>query len=90
MFCVSLFSPGVILYIYQNPLQLYFGGISMNADMLKAVYNLFFCCGDVGGRRLTYDRKRVVPFAFLLLSVLGICCGLSNITYIIPLCGLFG
>jgi len=86
MFLVSLFSPGMVLYLYVKPLSLYIDGASMNSDLLKAVYNAMFCCGDVLGRKLMYDRQRRLPFLFLIISAVGICCGLSSITYIIPVC----
>ena len=34
-----------------------------------------------------YHRHRRNPFLFLLLSLVGIACGLCNIVYIIPFCG---
>ena len=87
MFFVSLFSPGVLLYVYKEPLPLFINGAKMSADVLKAVYNALFCLGDFSGRRLMYDRKRRNPFLFLILTVLGIVCGLSNNAYAVPLCG---
>jgi hypothetical protein len=88
MFLVSLFSPGVLLYVYRRPLPLYIGGAALNADWLKAVYNLLFCVGDTSARKLLYNRRRVFPPAFLLLAIVGVACGVSNLAYVVPLCGL--
>eukprot|EP00019_Armaparvus_languidus_P005036 CAMPEP_0168592990 /NCGR_PEP_ID=MMETSP0420-20121227/8049_1 /TAXON_ID=498008 /ORGANISM="Pessonella sp." /LENGTH=255 /DNA_ID=CAMNT_0008629059 /DNA_START=325 /DNA_END=1089 /DNA_ORIENTATION=- len=89
MFLVSLFSPGVLLYVYKRPLPLYINGATLDADWLKAVYNMFFCAGDTGARKLLYSRRRVFPLAFLGLAVVGVACGVSNLIYVVPLCGFF-
>jgi hypothetical protein len=67
MFLVSLFSPGLVLYLYVQPLSLYVDGATLNSELLKAIYNGLFCCGDVLGRKLMYDRRRVIPFLFLII-----------------------
>jgi hypothetical protein len=46
MFCVSMFSPGVILYIYDNPtVQFKWFNTEVSADVVKAIYNACFFLG---------------------------------------------
>lgn len=85
MFCVSLFSPGVELYIYDHPYVSWFHTILSN-NWLFAIYNASFFLGDTLSRRIFYRVKIIFPFFFLIFSIIGIVCGLSNIPELIPIC----
>jgi hypothetical protein len=76
MFCVSTFSPGVMLYIFPKGrlITLWSGGsIQVSKDAFIAVYNLFNFAGESISRKLAYtDKQRRNPFLFLVFSALGV------------------
>eukprot|EP00011_Vannellida_sp_DIVA3-517-6-12_P007473 CAMPEP_0114626266 /NCGR_PEP_ID=MMETSP0168-20121206/11691_1 /TAXON_ID=95228 ORGANISM="Vannella sp., Strain DIVA3 517/6/12" /NCGR_SAMPLE_ID=MMETSP0168 /ASSEMBLY_ACC=CAM_ASM_000044 /LENGTH=427 /DNA_ID=CAMNT_0001837561 /DNA_START=10 /DNA_END=1290 /DNA_ORIENTATION=- len=87
MFCVSLFSPGVILYIYSGSCVPYSVlGFDMSRDWFVCLYNTFFFAGDTSSRKIFYLVRIINPMFFLILSVIGVVCGLSDITLIVPMC----
>jgi len=89
MFCVSLFSPGVILYIYDGPcIEFTITGFIMNSFWFVAIYNSFFFLGDTLSRKIFYLVKLINPFYFLLFSLGGIFMGLIDITILVPLTAL--
>lgn len=90
MFCVSLFSPGVILYIYDKKTVAFpWFGSELSSDIVKALYNLSFFLGDFSSRRIFFPVRIVSPFLFLGFSLLGIVCGLSYISELVFFCGFF-
>lgn len=86
MFCVSLFSPGVILYMYDDATVNVFGH-EFNTDWYIAIYNTFFFVGDTASRKIWYHIDIVNPWMFLILSAIGAGIGLSHVPEIAPLCG---
>eukprot|EP01094_Clydonella_sp_ATCC50884_P020750 TRINITY_DN4372_c0_g1_i3.p1 TRINITY_DN4372_c0_g1~~TRINITY_DN4372_c0_g1_i3.p1 ORF type:complete len:433 (+),score=131.63 TRINITY_DN4372_c0_g1_i3:58-1299(+) len=86
MFCVSLFSPGVILYMYNGTYVNVFG-YDLNRDWYIAIYNTFFFVGDSASRKIWYHIDVIHPFLFLILSAFGATIGLLGIPEIAPLCG---
>mmetsp|Transcript_109143 Transcript_109143/g.163235 ORF Transcript_109143/g.163235 Transcript_109143/m.163235 type:complete len:435 (-) Transcript_109143:34-1338(-) len=89
MFFVSLFSPGIILYIYNGAcVQFTLTGFTMNSFWFIALYNSFFFLGDTLSRKIFYKLRLINPFLFLLFSVGGIVMGLLDITILVPLTAL--
>jgi len=88
MFCVSLFGPGVMLYIYdQKYIQFPWFHGSLPNDVLFAIYEGGFFLGDSLSRRIFYQTRLIFPLLFLLFAILGIGGALSNISFFIPFCG---
>jgi len=89
MFCVSLFSPGVILYIYSGDcVQFTISGFIMNSFWFVALYNTFFFIGDTLSRKIFYKVRLINPFLFLIFSAVGIFMGLLDVTILVPLTAL--
>ena len=97
MACVSTFSPGVMLYVFDSPqgVPLFgHGSTRVNHDAFFCVYNLFTFCGETISRKFAYvDTKERSPFWFLLFSLLGIVLNVAGALFgigvICPLAGLF-
>jgi len=85
MLCVSMFSPGVMLFIYDKP-YVSFGSQKLAKDWLFAIYDACFFLGDASSRKLLYQVKTVFPLLFLVLGLIGAAIGLSHFTYVIFLC----
>ena len=97
MACVSTFSPGVMLYVFDSPqgVPLFgHGSTRVNHDAFFCVYNLFTFCGETISRKFAYvDTKERSPCWFLLFSLLGIALNVAGALFgfgiICPLAGLF-
>ena len=87
MFCVSAFSPGVILYVYDCPTVRWFGG-SLETYWFNVIYNVCILIGDSTSRRIGYAIKMLNPFLFLILSIIGVAIVFTEIPEIAPLGGL--
>jgi len=87
MFGVSMFSPGVMLYIYDQK-YVSFKAFQLQSDWLFSIYDAFFFLGDTSSRKIFYLVKTVFPLFFLVFTVIGAAAGLSNFIYIIFLCPL--
>jgi len=87
MLCVSMFSPGVIAYIYDGS-YVNFGSHQFPTDWLLAIYNLCFFIGDTSSRKLLYQTRIIFPLFFLVFAVIGAFVGLSHVIYLIFLCPL--
>ena len=91
MCCVSLFSPGLMLYIYDNPAGVtLWSGVVVETDAFFAVYNSFTFIGATIGRNLAYTDKRNRPVAiFLVFSAMGAAinsfAGMNNFAIISPI-----
>jgi len=89
MFFVSLFSPGVILYIYTNEKSKYIDfpwfGTRLKNDWFIAIYNACFFIGDASSRKIFYLLPLIQPLFFLGFSVVGMGIGLSNVPEIVPI-----
>ena len=81
MFCVSAFSPGVMLYIYNAPcgLHLYKGGPHMDNASFFALYNFFTFLGETISRKLAYVGPPRKPVFFLVFSAAGVIVNLLKI-----------
>eukprot|EP00946_MAST-07B_sp_MAST-7B-sp1_P003127 g3127.t1 len=97
MACVSTFSPGVMLYVFDSPAGVpLFGpnGTRVNHDAFFCVYNLFTFLGETISRKFAYvDKKERSPWWFLLFSLIGIVMNVAGALYSIgivcPLAGMF-
>eukprot|EP01119_Soliformovum_irregulare_P020832 TRINITY_DN6809_c0_g2_i1.p1 TRINITY_DN6809_c0_g2~~TRINITY_DN6809_c0_g2_i1.p1 ORF type:complete len:424 (+),score=83.09 TRINITY_DN6809_c0_g2_i1:347-1618(+) len=89
MFWVSMFSPGVILYIYQTEKVVSFGNLHIRNDWMFAIYDAFFFLGDTLSRKLLYNFRTIFPLFFLVLSFAGAAAGLSHVIWLIFICPLF-
>lgn len=97
MACVSTFSPGVMLYVFDSPqgVPLFGNGSTrVNHDAFFCIYNLFTFCGETISRKFAYvDTKERSPCWFLLFSLMGIALNVAGamlgIGIICPLAGLF-
>jgi len=90
MFTVSLFSPGVILYIYDAKLvPMSFTHYKMSSDTFKAVYDFLFSTGDTLSRKLFYNARPVRPHYFLAFSLGGMVAGLCGVTELVLIAGFF-
>lgn len=91
MFCVSMFSPGVMLYVYDNEYVTfpYFGkNAKFATNWLFVIYDAAFFLGDTLSRRIFYPIKVIkIPFVFIIFAALGIGCALSNLAVLVPFCG---
>ena len=91
MCCVSLFSPGLMLYIYDNPSGVpLWKGLVVDTDAFFAVYNSFTFIGATIGRNLAYTDKKNRPVVyFLIFSALGASinsfAGMNNFAIISPI-----
>eukprot|EP00792_Barthelona_sp_PAP020_P009603 TRINITY_DN3310_c0_g2_i2.p1 TRINITY_DN3310_c0_g2~~TRINITY_DN3310_c0_g2_i2.p1 ORF type:complete len:419 (+),score=78.35 TRINITY_DN3310_c0_g2_i2:37-1257(+) len=89
MFCVSFFSPGIVLYIFgDRPVLLDYGVFSftLSHNAFVAIYNILFFLGDFCSRRVFFDLGRHSPFIHLIISAFGIICGLSQFGAITLFC----
>jgi MFS family permease len=88
MFCVSMFSPGVMLYIYDSPYVSFpwFRG-KLKKDYVFSIYDTGFFIGDTLSRKIFYPRKIVFPLFFWVFAIIGVACGLSNVSELIFFCG---
>lgn len=97
MACVSTFSPGVMLYVFDDPSGVPLlgnHGVRVNHNAFFCVYNLFTFCGETISRKVAYvDKKERSPWLFLLFSLVGIGMNVAGAIYgvgiICPLAGLF-
>eukprot|EP00276_Gloeochaete_wittrockiana_P018064 CAMPEP_0184335290 /NCGR_PEP_ID=MMETSP1089-20130417/3878_1 /TAXON_ID=38269 ORGANISM="Gloeochaete wittrockiana, Strain SAG46.84" /NCGR_SAMPLE_ID=MMETSP1089 /ASSEMBLY_ACC=CAM_ASM_000445 /LENGTH=449 /DNA_ID=CAMNT_0026659879 /DNA_START=8 /DNA_END=1357 /DNA_ORIENTATION=+ len=90
MFFVSLFSPGVILYIYDaRTVHLSWLEIDIQTNWFIAIYNTYFFLGDSLSRKVFYSTRIYFPPLFLLLSITGMAIGLANLPEIVPICAFF-
>jgi len=88
MFFVSLFSPGVLLYIYdQQTVQWTGSHRTIATNWLFAIYDAAFFLGDTLSRKLLYPVKIVFPLVFWTFSILGGALGLSHVSVLVPMCG---
>lgn len=89
MFCVSMFSPGVMLYIYNQKYVNfpYFHHSKLASDWLFVIYDACFFLGDTLSRKLFYPVRTIFPLVFWVFAAMGIGCALSNIAILVPLCG---
>jgi len=85
MFCVSLFSPGVLLFLYDEP-TVSIIGFKLDTKWLFAIYDTLFSIGDTLSRQIFYQRKIIFPFAFWLFSITGVFFGLLYKPYLAPIC----
>ncbi len=91
MCCVSLFSPGLMLYVYDNPSGVpLWKGLVVDTDAFFAVYNSFTFIGATIGRNLAYTDKKNRPVVyFLIFSALGATintfAGMNNFAIISPI-----
>lgn len=67
MFCVSTFSPGVLLYVYDKPSVVLFGRV-ISTDVFFALYNTATFFGGFIGRTGGYHMRPVHPLAFTCIS----------------------
>eukprot|EP01156_Anaeramoeba_ignava_P024395 Anaeramoba_ignava/c7101_g1_i2.p2 GENE.c7101_g1_i2~~c7101_g1_i2.p2 ORF type:complete len:213 (+),score=52.75 c7101_g1_i2:835-1473(+) len=91
MFSVSLFSPGVILYIFGKN-DIFFSGTStkMAYHLFVTIYDAGFFIGDLGGRKLIYrSKKNYHPAFFLILNIIGIGFGVSHLSELAITAGIF-
>jgi len=90
MLCVSMFSPGLILYMYDED-YVYFGSNRLATNWMFAIYDLCFFLGDTSSRKLVYMMKTISPFLFLILAFIGVACGMVSKFFmpLIFLCPLF-
>ena len=95
MCCVSVFSPGVMLYVFDNPKGVpLWHGLYVNHDAFFAVYNFFTFIGETISRKLAYTDKKDRPVLyFLIFSFLGlginVFCGAKNFGLLCPLAAMF-
>jgi len=90
MFCVSMFSPGVMLYIYdQNYVSFPWFHTQLSQDWLFVIYDACFFIGDSLSRRIFYPVRVIFPLVFWIFAALGVACALSNISFFVPFCGFF-
>jgi len=72
MACLTLFNPGVVLYVYDKPLVVLSESISWDRNYFIAAFN---ACGFVGGftgRWLSYNLRLRQPPVYCCVSLLGI------------------
>ena len=87
MFCVSAFSPGVLLYVFSEDVALW-GDTTVSHDLFFAVYDLGTFLGGMTSRRLAYiDPVARDPLSFLPLLAMGV---VINCYKYAPLCPLGG
>eukprot|EP01114_Cavostelium_apophysatum_P015576 TRINITY_DN426_c0_g1_i1.p1 TRINITY_DN426_c0_g1~~TRINITY_DN426_c0_g1_i1.p1 ORF type:complete len:430 (-),score=85.90 TRINITY_DN426_c0_g1_i1:322-1611(-) len=87
MFALSMFSPGVMLYVYSKVVPFPMFHSSLPANWFFVIYDACFFLGDSLSRRIFYRTRIVVPFIFLLCTIAGIGCVLSTVSLLIPLTG---
>jgi hypothetical protein len=85
MICVSAFSPGVLLYLYNGPTVTVLGH-EMNTQLYFALFSSFGFLSDVVSRRIVYKRNfSFHPIRFLLFSFIGLWIILGRVPVIAPL-----
>jgi hypothetical protein len=85
MFALSAFSPGVALYIYDQPMVSILPGVSLPNPDFFAVYNTFNMLGGLCGRILSYRLKPRHPLLFTVFNVVGAVLLLLRIPVLAPL-----
>jgi MFS family permease len=85
MLGVSMFSPGVMLYIYDQP-YISFKAFRLQRDWLFAIYDACFFIGDTSSRKIFYQIRTIFPLLFLVFTLIGAAAGLSNIIFIVFIC----
>jgi len=85
MFCLSCFSPGVALYIYDQKTVAMTSSFSMHTDSFFAVFNLFNMMGGLTGRWLSYRITPRHPVLYTIFSAVGVTMILLRIPLLAPL-----
>jgi len=90
MLCVSLFSPGVMLYIYDMK-KIHFPvlNVDVDRDVVFAIYDACFFLGDTLSRKIFYPVRTIFPLVFWAFALVGLVGGLSNVVYLMFLSPLF-
>lgn len=81
MFCLSAFSPGLALYIYDAKTVTLAPGLVMPTNSFFALYNVFNMMGGLLGRIMSYRVKPRHPLCYTVFSL----CGASILLLKIPL-----
>merc|ERR1712100_652027 len=85
MFCLSAFSPGVALYIYDGKTVSLLSGLSLPNPDFFAIFNTFNMLGGLCGRILSYRVKPRHPLLYTVFSVMGAIVLLLKIPILAPL-----
>jgi len=90
MFCVSMFSPGMMLYIYDSKYVAFpwFHG-RLPTDWLFVIYDAAFFIGDSLSRKIFFQVKIIFPLLFWIIGAAGVACAVSNVSFLVPFCALF-
>jgi hypothetical protein len=89
MFCLSCFSPGVALYIYDSKTIALSNAIAVQNDTFFAIFNIFNMLGGLLGRYLSYRVKARHPAFYVCLHIVGVALLLSRVPSLAPLSTLF-
>jgi hypothetical protein len=95
MMCVSIFSPGVMLYVFDDPRGVpLWKGLYVGHDAFFAVYNFMTFAGESASRKWAYkDKKNRPVLYFLIFSLIGVSLncfsGTHNFAVLCPLAGMF-
>jgi len=90
MFCVAMFSPGVILYIYSAPyISFPWFHSKLSKDWLFCAYDAGFFLGDFLSRRIFYPVRIVFPLVFWIFASIGVAAALCSFSFFVPFAGFF-
>ena len=86
MLCVSAFSPGVLLYLYNTGTVALSDQISINTGYFFAIFSSFGFVADVVSRRRIYTRKPTFhPIRYLVLTFVGAGLIVAQVPLIAPI-----
>lgn len=72
MFTVSAFSPGMILYEFDDSIPIKFCGLEINRGTFQIIFGCFTFIGDFFSRIAFKKVKHIFPAYFLLFNALGV------------------
>ncbi|KAL0220849.1 hypothetical protein RCL1_000703 [Eukaryota sp. TZLM3-RCL] len=93
MFSVSMFSPGLLLYIFTDPtIVLNFFNrfeFSLRREYYFSCFSTLFAIGDFYGRKFFAKRQFKNPYTYWVFTVPGVAFGLSKIPSLSLFAGIF-
>ena len=84
MMCLSLFNPGVTLYVYQSRVHYKLFGFTLSHDWFIFLYNLGSFLGDYVSRKVMEKKRIIHPIWYFLLLCMAFCINVTLIPEIAP------
>merc|ERR1712032_878260 len=87
MFALSAFSPGVLLFIYNQKSVALVSGLTIQTASFFAIFNFFVAVGGLTGRWVSYYLKPRHPVFYNVCTVIGVVLNLTKVPLLAPVGG---